>query len=162
MQLSSFIVKFWGKNPTFWNICCFNHWNYEIIHFFFISKQYYVIFCTLRVLLVHWKRVYKKTLDLAPIINKTLFHLWLFTKKKRERKMATTTYKLHYFAWRGCTEGIRLLFTYAKVPFEDVRYKIEEFDSHRDGELKFWWEFKMRIFVKNKEIYFKFLKFYKL
>lgn len=43
-------------------------------------------------------------------------------------------YKLHYFNWRGCCEGLRLMFRYAKVPYVDQKYEHEEFDKHREGK----------------------------
>ena len=39
------------------------------------------------------------------------------------------TYKLHYFPVRSRAEGIRYIFHYAGVPFEDIRYTPEQWKS---------------------------------
>ena len=38
-----------------------------------------------------------------------------------------TNYKVHYFDGKGVAEGIRMLFGYVNVKFEDILFKMEEF-----------------------------------
>jgi prostaglandin-H2 D-isomerase / glutathione transferase len=46
--------------------------------------------------------------------------------------------KLHYLDIYARAECIRLLLTHAKVPFEDIRYKFEDFPKlKQSGNLEF-------------------------
>lgn len=42
-------------------------------------------------------------------------------------------YKLYYYNFMGRAECIRLIFTQASVPFEDIRLSPEEWEKMKDG-----------------------------
>ncbi len=43
-------------------------------------------------------------------------------------------YKLYYFNIKGRAEAIRLIFAYADVPFEDYRFKDEEWPKFKGSK----------------------------
>jgi len=52
-------------------------------------------------------------------------------KCNTESQCDQCTFKLHYFAGRGRGEPIRWILHFAKVPFEDVRYTMEEWQAKK-------------------------------
>jgi hypothetical protein len=49
-------------------------------------------------------------------------------KKSEKKGESKHNVKLYYFECHGRAEPIRMLLTYAKIPFEDVQYTFEEWD----------------------------------
>ena len=58
-------------------------------------------------------------------------YLLLFDSRPNFQPTTMSTYKLHYFNFRGRGESIRLIFVAAGQKFEDVRYEPQKWPTHK-------------------------------